>query len=344
MALGDWFRKWREQRLYERQAQARLGQQIDTVIDAVDPRLRMLIGYRQRLDPALRHALQVADTLYAALPPPLEVAHTRWSQEPLLRASFTTPEAIQELFDNHRVLRRFLSSAKARGATTIYAGLGMSLQLSKRFGHMLQGDVVQREVAQQVLLLGDHRLSAFATSLEALEAQVRERLLQELAMRSTQAVFGARMRKESLTEERTKLRMRLRLYEQEALGLATFWHGEELIERHTDELRKKLAAAEHELGELQESAADIDDFLDMTVETFSSAGKDTRLEKRIFHLDNMNIHHDGPGPGIAEVPMALLHIAKRPPRVIRLIRFSPDLVKFDSRDGLRQAARALGVH
>jgi len=136
MALGDWFRKWREQRLYERQAQARLGQQIDTVIDAVDPRLRMLIGYRQRLDPALRHALQVADTLYAALPPPLEVAHTRWSQEPLLRASFTTPEAIQELFDNHRVLRRFLSSAKARGATTIYAGLGMSLQLSKRFGHM----------------------------------------------------------------------------------------------------------------------------------------------------------------------------------------------------------------
>ncbi len=344
MTLGDWLMKRRERRLNERQDQARLEQQIDTVIDAVDPRLRMLTGYRHRFGPALRHANQVIDKLLADLPPPLEIARAQWSRDPFLRACFTTPDAMQKLFDGNKALGRYLASDEARHATAIYGGLGMSLKVTQRFGHALQGDMVQRDVAQEVVSLGDYRLSAFAPTPDALLSGVRERVLQDLAMRSTQAAFSARTRKESLTEERTKIMMRLRLYEQQADGLDTFWHEEEVIDRHAVELRQKLAEMDGELDELQQSAADLDDFLDMTIEVFASIDRDIRLEQRTFHIDASNIRHDGPGPGVTAVPMTLVHVAKRPSRVFQLFRFMTDFASTGARDGLREAERALGVN
>jgi hypothetical protein len=152
------------------------------------------------------------------------------------------------------------------------------------------------------------------------------------------------MRKERLGEERVKLQMRLRLYEQEARGLAGLWHDEEVITRHAEELREKLAETEGELQELSHSAADIGDFLDMTVAVFAGMEHDVRLESRPLYVDAMNLCHDAPGDGINTLPLTVAHVARRPPRVIRLLRFAPDLVRFDSGDGLRQAARALGVH
>ncbi len=344
MGLLDRLRHLRNRRRGSREEREAFDRQVDAIVEIVDPRLRMVPGYRHRLAPALREAVRVIDAQFATLPPPLEVSRERWSREPLLRAAFTTPEAMQQLFDGHRPLRRFLASAEARGAGTVFAGLGMSLTLEKRFGHALQGDLVQRDVAQTALSLGDHRLSAFATSETQLAESVRQRVLQDLATRATQEVLGSRMRKERLGEERVKLQMRLRLYEQEARGLAGLWHDEEVITRHAEELREKLAETEGELQELSHSAADIGDFLDMTVAVFASMEHDVRLESRPLYVDAMNLCHDAPGDGINTLPLTVAHVARRPPRVIRLLRFAPDLVSFDSGDGLRQAARALGVH
>ena len=343
MALLDRLRGLRSRRRASREAREGFDRQIDAVVEAVDSRLRMVPGYRRRLAPALREAIRVIDTQFATLPEPLEVSRERWSREPFLRAAFTTPESMQELFDGHRPLRRFLAGAGARGAGTVYAGLGMSLALEKRFGHALQGELVQRDVAQVALSLGDHRLSAFATSAAQLGESVRVRVLQDLAMRATQAVFGSRMRKQQLGEERVKLQMRLRLYEQEVRGLAGLWHDEEVITRHAQALREELATTEGELEALIHCAADISDFLDMTAEVFAGMETDVRLETRELHVDAMNLCHDGPAEGTSTLPLTVAHVAGRPPRVIRLLRFAPDFVRFDAGDGLRQAARALGV-
>jgi|GEM_PF-1764652 len=344
MGLLDRLRYLRDRRRGSRAEREVFDRKVDAIVEIVDPRLRMVPGYRHRLTPALHEAIRVIDAQFASLPPALEVNRERWSREPFLRAAFTTPEAMQQLFDGHRPLRRFLASAEARGAGTVFAGLGMSLTLEKRFGHALQGDLVQRDVAQTALSLGDHRLSAFATSETQLAESVRQRVLHDLATRATQEVLGSRMRKERLGEERVKLQMRLRLYEQEARGLAGLWHDEEVITRHAEELRKKLAATEGELESLSHSAADIGDFLDMTVAVFAGMEHDVRLESQELHVDAMNLCHDAPGDGINTLPLTVAHVARRPPRVIRLLRFAPDLVSFDPGDGLRQAARALGVH
>ncbi len=343
MGLLDRLNYLRDRRRSSREERAAFNRQVDAVVEAVDPRLCMVTGYRRRLVPALREAIRVIDAQFASLPEPLEVSRAQWSREPLLRAAFTTPDAMQQLFDGHRPLRRFLAGAEARGAEAIYAGLGMSLDIDKRFGHALQGDTVQRDVAQTALSLGDHRLSAFATSAAQLAESVRQRVLQDLATRATQAVFGSRMRKERLGEERIKLQMRLRLYEQEVRGLAGLWHDEEVITRHAQELREELAATEDELESLRDSAADIGDFLEMTVAVFAGMEFDVRLESREVYVDAMNLCHAGPGEGINTLSLTVAHVARRPPRVIRLLRFAPDFVRFDADDGLRQAARALGV-
>lgn len=344
MALMDRFRYWRDRRRSAREMRAAFDRRIDAIVEAVDPRLRMVAGYRATLAPALRTASRAIDALVATLPPPLEVSRDAWSRTPLLRAAFTGPDAMQQLFDGHRALRRFLASAAARDATAIYAGLGMSLEITQRFGHALHGDVVQRDVAQQALTLGDHRLSAFAGDAAGLADALRERVVQELVLTSTRTVFAARQRREELTEERIKLQMRLRMYEQEARGMAPFWQDVEVLTRHADDLRAQLAATDGALEELRANAADIGDYLDMTAAVFAGVGDKLTLEPRALYVDAMNLVHDGPGEGISALPLTVVHAEGRAPRAFTLVRFDPDFVRVDAGDGLRQAARALGVH
>ena len=53
----------------------RLAEAVARVIDATDPRLRLLEGVRERLCPAVTHALDYADQVAAALPPCIATLH-----------------------------------------------------------------------------------------------------------------------------------------------------------------------------------------------------------------------------------------------------------------------------
>lgn len=343
MALLDRFNYWRNRRREASASRAAFDRRLDAIAEAVDPRLRLVSGYRERLAPALRAAIRAIDALVATLPPPVEVSRAAWSRTPLLRAAFTGPDTMQQLFDTHRALQRFLASAAARDATSVYAGLGMSLGFSKRFGHALHGDMVQRDVAQQALTLGDHRLSAFATDADGLAAGLRERVIQELVLTASRAVFAAREQREQLTETRIKLQMQLRIREQEARGMAAFWQDEAVLTRKVEALRAELATTEGALVELQANSGDIADYLDMTAAAFATTGDRLTLEPRLVHVDAMNLVHDGPGEGISALPLTVVHAEGRPPRAFTLVRFDPDFVRADAGDGLRQAAQALGV-
>ena len=97
------------------------------------------------------------------------------------------------------------------------------------------------------------------------------------------------------------------------------------------------------LQDLLTRAGDIGDFLDATVEAFQNIDQTVSMDWHTLYLDAMNLEA-GPEAGRSGLSLCAIRIGRRQPRIVQLIKFSPDFVSVDTGKALRRAARALGVH
>ena len=343
MAITGWFKR----RLAEWQQKSRERAQIDRgleeIIDAVDPRLRSLSGYKRRLEPAALRAYEYALQCAADIPAPIEVTRDRWARDPNLRAYFASVDSMQEVFDGSQSLRRFLSSTEAMNAERIFVGLGMRLDERKRLGHALHGETVQSDVEQTTVSFNDHNVALVATSEEELRHQAVRRILEELATRAMQQIMGKRLRRDSLAEESAVMRWKLKIYERGAQGLGTLSHDQEVYERHAEDLRQRLDETQSDLQSLLEGAGTIEDFMRLTIEVFDTASGYIIFDPFSLLVDNMNVMRKEGDKDAKELALTRVRIGRRRPRVVQMLSLSPDYVHFDSRAAIRKAARALGV-
>ena len=343
MALLDLWRNWRARRRQLAAERLALHRGIEELVDLVDPRLRGMPGYRSRLAPALRHAVGVADRLVSGLSDPLWVDRRSWSQQPLLRAYFTSADVMREIFDNSNELRDFLTSAAALGADEVYAAMGMRMTRSTRLQTELQGDVLLRDQQRTVVSFSDHRLGAFATDQESFKRSLRRRLLEEIAMRAMQRIMGLRTQREALEEEKTRLQWKLKMYQKQTDGIGGLWHDQSRLGRHIQALEEQLGETREELQDLLTRAGDIEDFLDATVEALRDIEQTVSIDWHTLHLDAMNVEANAEA-GTPALSLCAIRIGRRQPRIVQLIKFSPEFFSVDTGKSLLRAALALGVH
>jgi hypothetical protein len=343
VAISGWFKKKFAQMQEESHWRAKVDRGLDEIIDAVDPRLRGLSGYKRRLEPAALRAYEYAQQCVQDIPAPIEVTRGRWGVDPKLRAYFASADAMQEVFDGSQTLRRFLTGAGAANAEQVFVGLGMRLDERKRLGHALHGDTVQRDVEQTTASFGDHNVALVASSEEELREQAVHRVLEELATRAMQRIMGNRLRKDSLKEQSAVLRWKLKIYERGSHGLGTLSHDEGVYERHAEELRQRLDETQSDLKDVLHTAGTIEDFMRLTIEVFDTAPEYISVEPFSLLVDDMNVKQDTAHKHAKELALTRVHVGRRRPRVVQLLCFSPDFVRVDTRAAIRKAARALGV-
>lgn len=343
VAITDWFKNKLAQWQQESLERAKIDRGLDEIIDAVDPRLRALSGYKRRLEPAALRAYEYAQRCVEAIPAPIEIARDRWGRDPHLRSYFASVDAMQEVFDGSQVLRRFLTGAGAASADQIFVGMGMRMDERKRLGHALHGDMVQRDVEQITVSFGDYNVALVATSEEELRRQAVRRVLEELATRAMQQIMGKRLRRDSLTEESAVLQWKLKIYERGSQGLGTLSHEQAVYERHAEDLRQRLDATQAHLENVLQGAGNIEDFMRLTIEVFDTASDYIQIEPFSLVIDDMNVKQEAAHKGAKQLALTRVRIGRRRPRTVQLLCFSPEFVQVDSRAAIRKAARALGV-
>lgn len=343
MSLTDWISSLFSGREARRADERRLAAAVDAVVDVVDPRLRGLPGYRRTLAPAIGQAARFAREIVAALPPAIEITRKSWSGTPFLRAGFATVDAMQQVFDTNRALRDFLTSAEARGAREIYAGIGMQMHRRQQLGQELRDELLQKDVEQVAVSFDNHRIGVIATTEPRVKELLQRRILEDFATRAMQRIVGMRSRRDALVEQRANLSWKLKIYRMQRDGLGTLWHDRTRYDQHINDLSERLQVAETNLDDLLSSAGTIEDFLDITVEEFSRAQETLRVDTTTIHLDDMNIERDPASPRATALELTEVRFGKRRPRVVQLVKFSPDFVRVDTDAALRRAARVLGV-
>jgi len=187
----------------------RLQQAIERAVDKVEPRLKQAGGYPGRYRAAIGQALRYADQLAAAIPGPVELDREHFSRDPFVHALFGSHHPIQHTLCLSRAMQEYLRRPDA-GTGDIHALMGMRRNEKPSFGMETEGDVLRRDVAQQVVSFSDHTLSCITHSEAETRALVAWSIFDSLISHVASHVEGLRQEKSALDRRRDELMARIR--------------------------------------------------------------------------------------------------------------------------------------
>ena len=311
MAILDWFKNRPSPLDVDRRSAETIMRAIDRAVTLTNPRLKFLPSYQERLGPAVEASIAYLRALTLSLPPPIEVAAARWAGEPLLRAFFAAAPDIPDILGRSHNLRTLFDKFPGLDAASFVLAATMSKRLV--FGLSLQGDVMQRDHAQTAVTFSDHQARICGHE----DAEVRHLLATQafeyLVAQALAEIGAERSERRELEENRTLVRARLRLLQQQGPGLGSLFAAAPANSGAEQELAARLLDNEHEFEAMGSAQSVLEAELEVLREVLEHPERYLRIEARQLRLSTMNIVVDATnGDVAADVSFSLAELMGEP--------------------------------
>jgi len=268
---------------------------IERAVDATDARLRALPGYRKQLRPAVLAAAEHLLPLVDAMPPAVELSAESYRDDPRLRAFFASVEHLRQVLREDGTLRDFLQGPASRGVDEIHALMMMVRQERKVLGMELQGERVQKEVAQVAVSFAGHRLLDLSGDPLETTRMIRRRAYDHLLEIALRAIGSSRAERADLKRERQLLQNKLATLESAGWG---FPAGAGETVRDSAALERQIAEIEEQLQKLGADSQILQAQLETVTGVLESPREQLWTTPLTEHLDPMGIRRE---PGTANV-------------------------------------------
>ncbi len=183
---------------------------VEQAVGAVDPMLRTVSGYENRLAPAVRSAHDYCAGIALRIPGPVAISRSAFAADPLVHALFASADDIEQMLARSQCVREHLVGATAPMTGVCCALLGMRHREKAGFGARLAGDIVHFDEPQKTLYFSDHTLAEPAPDL-ALARQGLAGAMFDSLLRSVAAhVADVRAEHSGLHQEQAMEAARLR--------------------------------------------------------------------------------------------------------------------------------------
>ncbi len=210
--LGARFtRKWRQRSLQKEKART-LQKATEVVVEATEPRIRQVRGYREKLGPAVEEAMRFADELVEGLPGPILVGKGMWATDPYLRAFFASVDEMREVLSLDRALNAFF---KGNVFLDCYALLTMGRREQTVFGTEQVGEIIRRDVARTAVSFLDLRIVSPCGTEAETRADLKARTLSVLSEYAHEKIHSLRVQKDDLQAQREKVKVKLKVLQGE---------------------------------------------------------------------------------------------------------------------------------
>ncbi|MFI3185484.1 MAG: hypothetical protein QX198_05835 [Methylococcaceae bacterium] len=186
--------------LQDAQQQADEDRQIvEKFVAASNSKMRAVHGYSDKLRDHVRalysHVLQIAEQI----PPPIDLTLDVFVTDPLINALFVNNIDIDKLFESDPEVHAYLRSDNHHQDTVLYALLTASKSEHRTLGIGMLGEMLIRELPQQVVNFSSHKIHAPCASNAELSSALRKYLFdrvvaminQEMTARMTSQAFTA---------------------------------------------------------------------------------------------------------------------------------------------------------
>ncbi|MGV0952017.1 MAG: hypothetical protein ACOYB3_15205 [Azonexus sp.] len=219
MSILDWFRNRAGHFDTDRVSGEMVQWAADKAIALTNPRLKLLPNCDKRLAPSVETTIRFLQGLVKLLPAVRRMSAETWSADPALRAFFVSPSDMKGVLTRsdclHALFEKFPELDEA------YLVLGMAFTEQRVFGLGLQGNIVQRDIAQVTVNFSDHKTRLCGPDETVLRRVIGVEIFEYLISRALSEIGTERSERQELQANRSLIRARLRLLQQHGPGLGS---------------------------------------------------------------------------------------------------------------------------
>jgi hypothetical protein len=219
MSILDWFRNRAGHFDTDRVSGEMVQWAVDKAIALTNPRLKLLPNCHKRLAPSVETTIRFLQGLVRLLPTVRPMSAAIWSADPALRAFFVSPADMKGVLAHADSLRALFE--KFPELDEAYLVLSMAFSEQRVFGLGLQGDMVQRDVAQLTVNFSDHKTRLCGPDEAVLRRVIGVEIFEYLISRALSEIGAERSERQELQANRSLIRARLRLLQQHGPGLGS---------------------------------------------------------------------------------------------------------------------------
>jgi hypothetical protein len=263
---------------------------VERVVDVVDGRIRLIGGYRKKLQHVIGTSLEYSNSLIDHVPRAIEISSRTFVSDPYVNAFFSNTRDVQTIFSRSSEIREFMEDYAYDEITQCCALLCMHKSEKTVLGVELVGDTLRKDVKQTAVNFTDHRIYSPAPTEMQTRQGLKQCLFEGLVTNALERVVQLRLSNQRLQHERQILQSRLR-HAQYLLGRqADRPVNKADCTREIEETRLKLEKTEQDLRKIHLATPQVS--LEQVIEVFSHPEKFVQLQQSTLRLNKMGIKID----------------------------------------------------
>lgn len=287
-----------------------LEQIIEHVVDVVDPKIRVISRYAQKLVEPVAHSWAYLNEVAEIIPDSMQLSQSECARDPRIKLLFESQEVMQKLLQAAIPMLNETGTDSSQRRSNIYMLLCMDKKERNFLGAELAGDIIKREVKQTAVTFGNHKLLSAGYVEEKVKQGFKQCAFEGLLHNIHRLVMHSHNDHKSLVEKKMQLRQQLSTSKGPNGALTSA--GECLSDAHPEltEIEQKITDARIKTESPQQH-------LTQAIEVLSHPEKYLEIKKQSVALNNLGIKSENTANGEifvidyaeVEIEHSLKHIA-----------------------------------
>ena len=297
MNILDWFKNRPTHFDPEGLSDEMIERAIDKAVTLTNPSLKIVPSYRERLAPAVEISVRYLREKVLMLPPAIRISVACWSYDPVLRAFFAAPADIPRALGRSSNLRTFFNKYPELDEACF--ALGMAYTEQRVLGMSLQGEIVQRDVAQTVIGFSNHQVRICGHGDDEVRHLLGTQAFEYLVAQALVEIGEGKSERRELEDKQALIRSRLRLLQQQGPGLGSMFGSAPASSGEQIKLEMQLLENERQIEALGSTQSALDGELEFLRGVLEHPERYVRIEKKQVRLNTMNVVVDDSSTDLA---------------------------------------------
>lgn len=288
---------------------------VERVVDGTDGRIRLVSGYRSKLQDVIRSSLAFADELVEQIPGGIEVNHHTFVTDPYVNAYFANVTDMRAIFSHSSEIKDFMEGYGDNDAMECCALLCMQMTEKTVLGVELSGGMLKKDVRQIAVNFSDHRIYSPAPREPETRRGLKQCLFDGLVTNALERITRMRLTNYQLTSELQILKARQRRQQ-----MALQKSADPALATEYQDTCRQLQQLEAELSKTPLATPQA--AMEQVMTVFRNPEEFVRLRKFSLRLNKMGILiGDEPEQPCNEIDLTEVTIGEGSPRIVTLARF-----------------------
>jgi K+/H+ antiporter YhaU regulatory subunit KhtT len=317
--LRDAIYRNRQEKDLRRSRTAEVFNTVENVVDGTDSKIRLVPGYKKKLQNIIQSSLEFADDLVDQIPEAIEVSGRTFASDPYVNAFFTNVTDLQSIICHSSEIHDYMEDTRDDNGSCC-ALLCMKRTEKTVMGMEVSGSMLKRDVLQVAVSFSDHRIYSPALSEPETREGLKTCLFQGLTTNALERIAKLQLASHRLQGQRQMLQARLRRYRQKAREVAQDTRTASKIAQAIEETSQELGKTEKQM--LHSPLLTPQVALEQVTDVFSKPGDFIRIRRFPLSLNKMGIKisDDSPQPA-NKLNLTEVIIGNELPRVVTLATF-----------------------